>query len=225
MNKDYTHIGFVMDQSGSMSTRQMDVIGGFNTFLENQKATPGKCTFTYLPFSDTHPRLDPDYILKDLKEVEPLSRFSYIPKGTTALYDSIAYLVDETGKALSKLPETLRPGKVIICVQTDGEENNSVKYKGNWKAVADIISHQEKVYNWEFVFLGAGKEACSEGDTLSFAHAKSLSMGHTAKAYVETYSSLSNAVIGVRTGSSKSINFTDKDRKTQEEEGAYVKTK
>ena len=37
MREDYTHISLVLDRSGSMSNVQSDTIGGFNTFLKDQK--------------------------------------------------------------------------------------------------------------------------------------------------------------------------------------------
>ena len=41
-------------------------------------------------------------------------------------------------------------------VQTDGEENSSVRYSK--ERIIAMIEEQQNVYNWSFVFLGAGKE-------------------------------------------------------------------
>jgi len=51
MNKNYTHVSFVLDNSGSMAHLRNDTIGGFNTFLEKQKEDPGKMTFSLYQFS------------------------------------------------------------------------------------------------------------------------------------------------------------------------------
>ncbi len=40
MKDNYTAIGVVIDRSGSMSSTVTDTIGGFNTFLAEQKALP-----------------------------------------------------------------------------------------------------------------------------------------------------------------------------------------
>ena len=50
MKKDYTHISFLLDNSGSMLPATKDTIGGFNTFLEKQKSDPGTMTFSLYEF-------------------------------------------------------------------------------------------------------------------------------------------------------------------------------
>ena len=40
-NPDYTHITVILDRSGSMESIRDDTVGGFNTFLQQQKAEPG----------------------------------------------------------------------------------------------------------------------------------------------------------------------------------------
>ena len=49
------HIYFVLDRSGSMSSIQADVIGGFNHFVAEQKAQPGKCRLTLVQFDTQEP--------------------------------------------------------------------------------------------------------------------------------------------------------------------------
>lgn len=46
MKHDYTHITVILDRTGSMQTIRDDTIGGFNTFLEQQKIEPGMATLT-----------------------------------------------------------------------------------------------------------------------------------------------------------------------------------
>ena len=47
-----THITAVLDRSGSMRNLAADTIGGFNKFLEDQKATEGEATLTLVLFDD-----------------------------------------------------------------------------------------------------------------------------------------------------------------------------
>ena len=42
MKQDYTHIIVILDRTGSMESIRDDTIGGFNTFLKQQKAEPGQ---------------------------------------------------------------------------------------------------------------------------------------------------------------------------------------
>ncbi len=50
MKQDYTHITVILDRSGSMESIRDDTTGGFNAFLEEQKAEPGQATLTLVQF-------------------------------------------------------------------------------------------------------------------------------------------------------------------------------
>jgi len=50
MRQDYTHIAVILDRTGSMAVIRDDTIGGFNTFLQQQKAEPGSATLTLVQF-------------------------------------------------------------------------------------------------------------------------------------------------------------------------------
>jgi hypothetical protein len=46
MKPDYTHIAIILDRTGSMESIRDDVIGGFNSFLEEQRQLAGEATIT-----------------------------------------------------------------------------------------------------------------------------------------------------------------------------------
>lgn len=46
----YTEIVVIMDRSSSMQPIRDDTIGGFNTFLENQRCVTGEARFTLVLF-------------------------------------------------------------------------------------------------------------------------------------------------------------------------------
>ena len=84
MKKDYTHISIILDRTGSMETIRDDTIGGFNTFLNDQKKQPGIATMTLVQF-DT---VDPYEIIhkfKPIQEVPELTHETYIPRASTPL--------------------------------------------------------------------------------------------------------------------------------------------
>jgi hypothetical protein len=71
----------------------------------------------------------------------------------TALYDAVGKTILDVGTRLSRIPETQRPGKVIMIITTDGAENSSREFPG-WR-IKEMISHQREKYGWEFLFFGA----------------------------------------------------------------------
>lgn len=173
MNLHTTHITVILDRSGSMQSVRSDVIGGFNTFLDEQKKTPGECTFTLAQF-DTN---DPYEVLRDfapLNEVQPLGD-EYLPRGGTPLYDAVGRGIIDTGHRLARLPEDQRPGKVIFVIITDGQENSSREFTRD--KVFEMTRHQQEKYSWQFVYIGANQDAMAVGATLGVAAANSLTYG------------------------------------------------
>jgi len=156
MKKNYSHITFIIDRSGSMCTCWDDVIGGYNQFVTEQKKGEGDCTFSLVAFDDKY---DKPLDFADIKVVsESISELNILPRGSTALYDAIGKAISETGEKLSKLNEENRPEKVMVVIQTDGYENASREYTSS--TVKDLIKQQEEKYNWQFMFVGADKNAC-----------------------------------------------------------------
>lgn len=150
-DKNLTEIVAIIDRSGSMYSLIGDTIGGFNSFIEEQKKGPGKALLTLVQF-DTEYEIN--YQAKDVNEVSPLNEASYVPGGGTALFDAVARTVNEVGQRLAKTPEDQRPGTVIFLVITDGQENSSQEFSQG--VVSEIVKHQIEKYSWEFVYMGGG---------------------------------------------------------------------
>lgn len=135
-----------------------DTIGGFNAFLGKQKELEGEAVLTLTLFNNSS-NLVHDGV--PLEEIPELDNTTYNTSGSTSLFDALGQSIDSVGERLSKTPEEERPGKVIVMVMTDGEENSSKKY--TLDDVKERVEHQQDVYKWEFVFLGANIDSFSEG--------------------------------------------------------------
>lgn len=164
----FTEIVCVIDKSGSMAPLQQDAIGGFNTFLEGQKALPSRANLTLVLF-------DTDYLVVHdgvpIAEAQPLTEATYVPGGMTALYDAVARTIDSVGVRLAAMPEEERPEHVIMAILTDGQENSSQEFAGpaGAEAVRARIEHQRDKYGWEFVFLAANQDAVVAGGRMGIA--------------------------------------------------------
>jgi len=113
MRKDYTHITLILDRSGSMAEIQSDVVGGINSFLDGQRAVPGKCTLTLVQF-DTQNPYEVLHDFRILGDVPPMKKEDFTPRGCTPLYDALGRGIVDLGERLSKISEVDRPEKVVF---------------------------------------------------------------------------------------------------------------
>jgi uncharacterized protein YegL len=162
MNNDYTHISMVIDRSGSMSSCWTDVKGGYAEIVKQNKEEPGKCTFTVAAF-------DTEYdLLEDFTPIENVKgELTVNPRGGTALLDAIGKTIVSVGEKLAKMNEEDRPMKIMVVVQTDGEENSSKEFKK--EDIKKMIEEQTNVYKWQFQFIGASLESVNEARDWGFA--------------------------------------------------------
>ena len=149
---DETHIVCVIDKSGSMASKESDVIGGFNKFLSEQKKLEGKAYLTMIQF-------DNNYEVKtrrtDINHVAELTTKTYIPAGGTALLDSLGRAINEAGD----------DKKVIVLVITDGEENASKEFNG---ARIKSLVETKTGAGWSFIYLGAGINSFADAGAMGF---------------------------------------------------------
>lgn len=166
-----TLIMFIFDRSGSMDVCRDAVISGYNEFVQDQqkkttKGTPfiegAETTMSLTFFDTTCERVFHD---QPISSVKKLTRGSYSPNGSTALYDAVV----ETIKSVKVVP-----GQRVLCViQTDGEENASRRYRQ--RDVADLIKAQTAEGNWTFVFLGANQDAWAVAQKLNIPQGNTMS--------------------------------------------------
>lgn len=101
----------------------------------------------------------------DMRNRPELGR-EYQPGASTPLLDATGRTIEELGDRLERMPGSERPGKVMVIVITDGHENSSQVFTK--EQIREKIRHQEQVYTWQFVYLGANVDAFDEGGDLGF---------------------------------------------------------
>jgi uncharacterized protein YegL len=210
MKQGYTDITMVLDRSGSMGHIRTDTIGGINSFIEAQQKGPGEATLTLVQFDDQY---QVDYLRTPIKEVQPLTEETYIPRGNTALLDAIGKTIVTLGEQYKKMPESRRPERVIMVIQTDGEENASREY--NKTTIKEMITLQQSTYKWDFIFLGANQDAFANARAMGIPAANAMSAAYDAMGTQSAYRSASNIILQSRVGGQSVGGFSQSDYDAQ----------
>lgn len=203
-----------MDESGSMDSIRESAISSFNEFLQDQRKIEGDCTLSLVTFNTQYKVV---YDFKKLSEIEPLTRSMYVPNGGTALLGAMGLVIDETGKRLNSLPESLRPDKVVFVTVTDGEENSTPHtYWGsqyNASNVKEKVEHQRSKYNWQYLYLGANQDSILVARNLGIQSDFAANFNATAKGSHENVKMFSGKLGSYRaSGNSANLAYTDEDR-------------
>lgn len=148
-------LAFVLDESGSMLNLRDTMLKAFNENLSDQREEVrkhgGKTFISLVKFNN---EVVPVFTNMPLAEVPILTRENYNPDNGTALWDGIMKMIN-----LIENDYNL-PKKKILTIMTDGAENSSVKYSGEWgrqQVAAKIKSVQER--GWKVIFVGAEQNA------------------------------------------------------------------
>ena len=190
MKENYINLVFVIDESGSMSGTESDVIGGFKKVVDEQKEIKeGTCTVSYFKFASN---VEEVFIGKDVNQVEYLDG-KYNPAGMTALFDGVGTAIDKIGKWLNSMKESEKPEKTMVVIMTDGGENYSKEYSAS--KVKEMIKHQEDKYNWTFVYMGSDLTDASDANSLGFTTRSYSSKDN----YYKNYDIINSAVKLYRT--------------------------
>jgi hypothetical protein len=188
-NPDYTALLFIIDRSGSMAMIKDDMEGGINGVLEEQKKIPGEVTVDVAYF-DYELTYEEHFLSLDSASIE------IKPRGMTALHDAIVISTKKFGEALAQLPEEDRPGTVLTIIVTDGAENASTHHK--LSDVKELITQQQDVYGWEFLFLGANQDALQTGSSFGLRDGSSVNYTATRGGTVDASMIMASTITSAR---------------------------
>lgn len=147
-----TEILCILDRSGSMASIKNDTIGGFNSFIKDQKEVEGAARLTLAQFDGQYEIV---YQGLDIQEVPNLDSTVFVPRGSTALLDAIGKTLTEQKARIQK---DAWADKVIVVILTDGEENSSREY--NFDTIKTLTQSAQNE-QWSFIYLGANQDAFS----------------------------------------------------------------
>jgi uncharacterized protein YegL len=160
---------FIIDESGSMSPQQMQIINGFNEQLQDMEKEEREQDVRYL-VSLTKFSHKVEKVLVDVpvSQVAPLTVNTYRPSGSTALFDAIGATIDCASQG-----ET----DVIVTIMTDGEENASQEWKQ--PAIKTLIDIRQKENKWGFVYFGANQDAWKAASNIGVQNAVNYAVHNT----------------------------------------------
>lgn len=142
---------FLLDRSGSMQGIEEDTIGGYNSYIKEQKKND--INVTTVLFDNNYEMLTERV---DIKKIKKLTSKDYFVRGSTALLDAI-------GKTIAYM-DSKKAKKVLFIITTDGMENASREY------TKDKIKNMIKKHkNWEFMYIGADIDSYSEGSSIGIS--------------------------------------------------------
>jgi uncharacterized protein YegL len=171
-NQTLTDITLIVDASPSMMGQTNETIAGVNAFVQSQLDTAAEAKqavkVNLVTFSTGHKRVES--LLLNLQNYQPQYG------NGTGLYDAVGNTINETGARLRAIPEASRPGKVLVVIVTDGEENTSRSFTK--EQVTAMIKRQQDEYLWDFVFMGANQDAWQVGTSFGI-------LGNKINTYVQ----------------------------------------
>ena len=154
-----------------MSSIHGQTVEGYNAFVAGLQAEKAAdILFTFLQF-DTG-SLDKIHVAVPVGSVPNMTMADFQPRGGTPLIDAAYKTIRAVEDAVAR--EEKKP-KVVICIQTDGEENQSIEH--NWADLAALVKAKQEL-GWQFNFIGAGIDAykqaaqmgLSVGQTMSYSN-------------------------------------------------------
>lgn len=184
---DVVDIVLIVDRSGSMGNIAVETIGALNAFIEAQKEVEGEAVLTLVLFDDGYEVL---YDRVDIQDVEPITDKQYFVRGMTAMYDAI-------GKCLGNILGKNESGRVIVQIQSDGQENASKEFTGSM--IKSIIKERESE-GWDINFLGTGIDAIAEGAKFGLDAGSTMTLSADAAGMRSYSSAMVGSVTSYRKG-------------------------
>lgn len=136
-----------------------DVIGGFNTFIDEQIRNGADARMTIVQFDSQDPQ-DVTVWGAPLPEITHLDSESFVPRGSTPLLDATGLLIGRTMvDQAARVAAGLQAEDIIFVTITDGEENQSREF--NLAQIRELIEKRTQE-GWAFIYLSAGIDAYAD---------------------------------------------------------------
>lgn len=160
-----TRVAFLLDRTGSMGSVKDDTIGAFNAYLDGLD-DGANILFSLVQFDSVS--IDKVCVAVPPAQAPRLTNDNYQPRAWTPLIDACVKTIKAVEESVATEPDT----KVVICFQTDGQENSSTEY--TWEELNALIK-AKMALGWQFIFMGAGLDAYEQGERMGVSVGSTVS--------------------------------------------------
>jgi hypothetical protein len=172
-----------------------DVIGGFNTFIDEQVRNGADARMTIVQFDSQDPQ-DVTIWGAPLPEITHLDTQTFVPRGGTPLLDATGLLIGRTMVDQSaRIAAGLQAEDIIFVTITDGEENDSNEF--NLVQIRELIEKRTQE-GWAFIYLSAGLDAYADAAQMGIHSGDTQQWKRDGKNARLAFSSTSDAVSNMR---------------------------
>jgi hypothetical protein len=172
-----------------------DVIGGFNTFIDEQIRNGADARMTIVQF-DTQDPQDVTIWGAPLPEITHLDSQTFAPRGGTPLLDATGLLIGRTMIDQSaRVAAGLQAEDIIFVTITDGEENESHEF--NLAQIRELVEKRTEE-GWAFIYLSAGIDAYADAAQMGIHSGDTQQWKRDGKNARLAFSSTSDAVSNMR---------------------------
>jgi len=181
--KPITHVLMTVDDSASMHGLAQATISGFNEYIDSLRKDKGsKYRVTTAIFGTEY------HLLSNASKLSAMPRLDnrnyHAKQGGTALLDAVGRMIVDFERETELGPED----KVLLVVQTDGQENSSHRF--TTEQISKMIEEREGTGRWQAVFLGAGPSAWQQGRSLGFRDHNVIQTANTAAGTRSSYAGM-----------------------------------
>ena len=170
--KQYTDITILLDRSGSMQSIKGAMEEAFDSFIKTHRKVKST-KISLIEFNSANPQR----IVYQAVPVGSVEKLRLRPDGGTPLLDATCVAIDNLGSRLAEMDEKDRPDQVLFVIITDGQENDSKRFKR--QDVFNRITKQRSDYKWQFVYLGANQDTFAEAASFGIPQNWALNYLHT----------------------------------------------
>lgn len=193
-----------------------DVIGGFNTFIDEQIRNGADARMTIVQFDSQDPQ-DVTIWGAPLPDITHLDSQTFVPRGGTPLLDATGLLIGRTMVDQSaRIAAGLQAEDIIFVTITDGEENQSREF--NLAQIRELIGKRTEE-GWAFIYLSAGIDAYADAAQMGIHSGDTQQWKRDGKNARLAFSSTSEAISNMR---EKKRRMEDTARGTAFETGKHA---